>query len=150
MPNEVVTHYIDKFESPEWLFAILVCALVFIFLWKGILPIYDRKADAEIDLEKKREDRKAEESKSRESRDIERSKVEGRWLEVTERVVSVQAETNQVNAAIKQEMEALRVQNKALTDAIFESREGSKTMLGKLDKIDDFIKEHEYGSNVRH
>lgn len=141
MAEEVMTHYIDKFESPEWLFIVLLCVLIFIFLWKGILPIYERKVDADIDLERQREDRKSEESKAREVRDIERSKVEGRWLEVTERIASVQAETNQVNAAIKQEMEALRIQNKALTETIQESREGSKTMLGKLDAITAYIKE---------
>lgn len=141
MAEEVMTHYIDKFESPEWLFIVLLGVLIFIFLWKGILPIYERKVDADIDLERQREDRKSEESKAREVRDIERSKVEGRWLEVTERIASVQAETNQVNAAIKQEMEALRIQNKALTETIQESREGSKTMLGKLDAITAYIKE---------
>lgn len=141
MAEEVMTHYIDKFESPEWLFIVLLCVLIFIFLWKGILPIYERKVDADIDLERQREDRKSEESKAREVRDIERSKVEGRWLEVTERIASVQAETNQVNAAIKQEMEALRIQNKALTETIQESREGSKIMLGKLDAITTYIKE---------
>lgn len=141
MPEDAIIHYIDQLGSPILLFIALICVLVFVFLWRGMLPIYQRKADAEIALEQKREDRKTEESKSREARDIERSKNEGRWLEVTERIASVQAETNQVNAAIKQEMEALRIQNKALTDAIQESREGSKTMLGKLDKIDAYIKE---------
>lgn len=126
--------------GPEWFFFVLLLVCCVLLAWKGFLPIYERKIDAEIDLEKQREERKDQESKSRERRDIERSKMEGRWIEQMERSVNVQAETNQINEAIRAEMESLRVQNKALTDAIQESREGSKTMFGKLDAISDFIK----------
>lgn len=152
--------------TPEWFFALFLIAIFGSFLivaWKGFLPIYrdkiasskeiekkradaqiaidQKRADAQIELEKQREERKVKESKSRELRDVERSKMEGRWIEQMERSVNVQAETNQINDAIRSEMESFRIQNKALTDAINESREGSKSMLGKLDAIQEFIKE---------
>lgn len=152
--------------TPEWFFALFLIAILGSFVvvaWKGFLPIYkdkvasskaieqkqadaqieidQKRIEAQIELEKQREVRKVEESKAREIRDAERSKMEGRWIEQMERSVTVQAETNQINDAIRSEMESLRIQNKALTDAINESREGSKSMLGKLDAIQDFIKE---------
>lgn len=138
----VVDGMVASGAGPEWFFFVLLLICIVLLIWKGFMPIYERKVNADIDLEKQREDRKAEESKAREKRDIERSKVEGRWLEVTERMVETQAESNQVNKSIRAEMEALRMQNKALTDSIKESREGSKTMLGKLDAIQNYIKEN--------
>lgn len=136
-------HVVDALVrfGPGWFFAALVGAGLLVVLWRGLLPIYDRKVQAEIEIENKREIRKAEESRSREARDIERSRMEGRWIEQMERSINVQAETNRINESIRVEMESLRAANNALTETIQESREGSRTMLGKLDAIASFIKE---------
>lgn len=143
LSDEVMGRYIEAFNGdPGWLFAVLIAAGLFVLCWKGFLPVYARKIDAGIELEKQREKRKIEESQAREKRDIERSKMEGRWIEQMERSVSLQAETNHINEAIRTEMQTLRLTNDALIEQIAGSREGSKTMLAKIDQISSYIKEN--------
>lgn len=120
--------------GPEWFFFVLLLICIVLLIWKGFMPIYERKVNADIDLEKQREDRKAEESKAREKRDIERSKMEGRWIEAMERSTALQEQTNV-------ELNAIRTTNEALIEQIKESREGSRGMQDKLNSIEQFIKE---------
>lgn len=120
--------------GPEWFFFVLLLICIVLLVWKGFMPIYERKVNADIDLEKQREDRKAEESKAREKRDIERSKMEGRWIEAMERSTALQEQTNV-------ELNAIRTTNEALVEQIKESREGSRGMQDKLNSIEQFIKE---------
>ena len=120
--------------GPEWFFFVLLLICIVLLVWKGFMPIYERKVNADIDLEKQREDRKAEESKAREKRDIERSKMEGRWIEAMERSTALQEQTNV-------ELNAIRTTNEALIEQIKESREGSRGMQDKLNSIEQFIKE---------
>lgn len=120
--------------GPEWFFFVLLLICVVLLAWKGFMPIYERKVNADIELEKQREDRKAEESKAREKRDIERSKMEGRWIEAMERSTALQEQTNV-------ELNAIRTTNEALIEQIKESREGSRGMQDKLNSIEQFIKE---------
>lgn len=120
--------------GPEWFFFVLLLICIVLLIWKGFMPIYERKVNADIELEKQREDRKAEESKVREKRDIERSKMEGRWIEAMERSTSLQEQTNA-------ELNAIRTTNEALTEQIKESRKGSRGMQDKLNSIEQYIKE---------
>jgi hypothetical protein len=120
--------------GPEWFFFVLLLICIVLLIWKGFMPIYERKVNADIDLEKQREDRKAEESKAREKRDIERSKMEGRWIEAMERSTALQEQTNV-------ELNAIRTTNEALIEQIKESREGSRGMQDRLNSIEQFIKE---------
>lgn len=120
--------------GPEWFFFVLLLICIVLLVWKGFMPIYERKVNADIDLEKQREDRKAEESKAREKRDIERSKMEGRWIEAMERSTALQEQTNV-------ELNAIRTTNEALIEQIKESREGSRGMQDRLNSIEQFIKE---------
>lgn len=120
--------------GPEWFFFVLLLICIVLLIWKGFMPIYERKVNADIELEKQREDRKAEESKVREKRDIERSKMEGRWIEAMERSTSLQEQTNA-------ELNAIRATNEALIEQIKESRKGSRGMQDKLNSIEQYIKE---------
>lgn len=120
--------------GPEWFFFVLLLICIVLLIWKGFMPIYERKVNADIELEKQREDRKAEESKAREKRDIERSKMEGRWIEAMERSTALQEQTNV-------ELNAIRTTNEALIEQIKESREGSRGMQDRLNSIEQYIKE---------
>lgn len=117
--------------GPAWLIAgAVVATLAFIAI--KLVPMvmdsrrvrdeaYVKKVDAEIELERIREERKNEESKARERRDTERSEAEGRWIQLTEQIVRVSEESNQI-------VKAVSVNLSALETAITESRNGSKRL----------------------
>lgn len=136
--DQTTAAFVDGFvksgATPEWFFFVLLLACAVILAWKGFLPIYAKKVDADIELEKTREDRKLEESKVREKRDIERSKMEGRWIEAMERSTSLQEQANA-------ELNAIRATNEALIEQIKESRKGSRGMQDRLNSIEQYIKE---------
>lgn len=133
MTGEPVNTYISSLgnSGPEWLIA---GALVLLFGYAviKIIPIfqqskerrdaaYTKKIDAEIELEKSREQRKVEESRSRERRDIERSESEGKWILLGESMVKAS--------------EAMTVSMKGLEAAINESKVGSRRMQDKIDVV---------------
>lgn len=149
MPGEeTAVRFVDAMapSGPGWLLALLVALILAVLAFK-VLPIYrdsltrrddanDRKVDAGIELEKRREERKAEESASRERRDRERSEMEGRWIQQMERSVNVQSETNAVVSGIKASMDALE-------QAIGESRSRSAEMYDKVNVIHDHVTREE-------
>ena len=126
-------------HGPGWVIATVVVVAVLAIAYKRILPAWessrerrdateDKRVEAEIALEARREERKQAESKAREERDVERGRMEGRWVEAMERSTEVQAETTVAIAGIKASMDALDA-------TLRESRDRSARMGEKVDEM---------------
>lgn len=141
--------------GPAWLIAgAIVATLAFIAI--KLVPMilnsrqvrdeaYVKKVDAEIELERIREERKNEEAQAHERRDIERSETEGRWIQLTEQMVRVSEESNQIVKAVSASLNALEA-------AITESRNGSKRLQEQMSVVyakilNDGLRDDQNGSN---
>lgn len=124
--------------GPAWLIAGSIVAVI-AFIAIKLVPMvidsrkardeaYVKKVEAEIELERVREERKTEESKARERRDVERSEAEGRWIQLTEQMVRVSEESNQIVKAVSASLDALEA-------AIKESRNGSKKLQEQMNVV---------------
>lgn len=159
--DSAVGYYFDGLSSggPMWLIAGAIVAVIGFAAIK-LIPViinsrkvrdqaYTKKIDAEIELERLREERKNEESKSRERRDIERSETEGRWIQLTEQMVRVSEESNQIVKAVSTSLDAL-------DNAIKESRNGSKRLQDQMNVVyakivnDGFRNGHNHSEEGKH
>lgn len=121
--------------GPEWATVVIVTVLgvtQVLPAWKErderrMAMARERQA-AEIELERDRERRKAEDAKRLDLRDQERSKAEGRWLELGERSLRLQDETNTAINGMRAAMDT----NNALLN---ESRERSRHLAEQMDEV---------------
>lgn len=128
---------------PEWLPAIGMTAVI-AFAAVKLVPVmtsaiesrearHERESKARIEVEAKREERKSQEELAREQRDRERSQAEGRWLAQYEHATKVQEQTNTIMEGVRQQMS---IMNAAMTD----SKDRSREMAGKVDRIYDEVR----------
>lgn len=110
--------------GPEWGFLAVTIIALGIVIIKGLpafkeiqqarLEIQRDEANARIELDRRREERKEAEEQSRERRDRERSEMEGRWAAQNDRAINAQ---EQANAAMESVSKQLEIMNTQLADS---------------------------------
>ena len=125
--------------GPEWATVIIVTILGVTQVLPAMKERDERRMAMErerqtvaLELERAREKRKAEDARRLDQRDQERSKAEGRWLELGERSLRLQDETN---AAIDGMRSAMEMNNALLS----ESKERSRHMAQQVDEMHGII-----------
>lgn len=104
----------------EWFVGILLVLVVAFFGWR-LTVIFEKRSEAQLKIEQKREERKAEEAKAHAAHEREMAEIKGN-------MVATMSETNVLMSALKTLMEKVVLSNETLHHDLEKSQMGSREL----------------------
>lgn len=117
--EQAAVHAVDGLagSGPGWLFA-LGCLAILTGVVVKALPIWRDLKSAQIDIERKREERKADEARMRDERDRENTAIASRQVDAQERSTAAMTAMTAQMAAMEQALEVSRHGSQQMRDQV--------------------------------
>ena len=117
--EEAAVHAVDGLTAfgPGWLFA-LGCLAILTGVAVKALPVWRDLKAAQLDIERRREERKAEEARLRDERDRENASIASRQVDAQERSTAAMTAMTAQMAAMEQALEVSRRGSQQMRDQV--------------------------------